>query len=175
MRAAHANGELAAAASIVVATSGNLGISLVMVAKELGHRCICVVADSASDEKFAHHASFWRARRGYPRGYRENNPASNVSVARQMAAELPSSYLVDYRANPANPAAHYDSTGPEIWQQSGGSIRVFVAAIGSGGTLCGVGRYLKEQGRFHPCDWRRTTWFGLRQRYRARYTGAIFS
>ena len=145
LRAAHANGELAAAASIVVATSGNLGISLVMAAKELGHRCICVVADSASDEKLRIMRAFGARVVVTPADIGENNPASNVSVARQMATELPGSYLVDYRANPANPAAHYDSTGPEIWQQSGGSIRVFVAAIGSGGTLCGVGRYLKEQ------------------------------
>lgn len=142
---ARSNSQLASSATIVVPTSGNLGISLAMVANELGYRCICVVADSASDEKLSIMRALGARVIVTPSDIDDENPASNVSVAHQMVTELPGSYYIDSCNNTANHDAHFETTGPEIWEQGEGNIRAFVAAIGSGGTLCGVGRYLKER------------------------------
>ena len=145
LQSAQESGDLAPGAFIVVATTGNLGVSMAMAANDLGHRCVCVVADSASDEKLRIMRAFGARVVVTPAAIGSENPASSESVARQIASEYPNSFLVDYIVNPANRRAHYVTTGPEIWEQAKGNIAAFVAPIGTGGTLHGAGQYLKEQ------------------------------
>ncbi|WP_424809572.1 pyridoxal-phosphate dependent enzyme [Rhodococcus sp. 27YEA15] len=144
IEAAESSGELAPGGTVVEGTSGNTGIGLAMVAASRGYRTIVVVPDKTSAEKVA----FLRAHGAEVRvteGARPTDHPDHVrNIARRIADETPGGWLAGQYDNPANIGAHYASTGPELWQQTGGRITHFVAGIGTGGTISGTGRYLKE-------------------------------
>ncbi len=145
IRAAEEEGRLKPGGTIVEATSGNTGAGLAMVAAVKGYRCVFVMPDKMSQEKIAALRA-WGARVVVcPSAVEPNDPRSYYSVARRIAEETPNATLANQYHNPDNPDGHYRSTGPEIWAQTGGEIDVLVAGMGTGGTLSGTGKYLKEQ------------------------------
>lgn len=142
---AEASGSLKPGATIVEATSGNTGAGLAMVGAVRGYKTVFVLPDKQSEEKRA-------ALRGYgakvvitPTNVEPEDPRSYYSVSRRLADETPGALYANQYHNPSNPEAHYRSTGPEIWAQFEGRIDVFVAGMGTGGTISGVARYLKEK------------------------------
>jgi cystathionine beta-synthase len=141
---AEAAGEIKPGGTIVEATSGNTGAGLAMAAAVKGYRCIFVMPDKMSDEKI-------RALRAYgakvvitPTNVAPEDPRSYYSVARRLANETPNAFYANQYHNQSNPRAHYHTTGPEIWQQLDGKVDAFVSAAGTGGTISGTGKYLKE-------------------------------
>lgn len=145
IEAAERSGQLKPGGTIVEATSGNTGIGLAMAAAVKGYKCILVMPDKMSDEKI-------RTLRAYgakvvitPTAVDKDDPRSYYKVAERLARETPNAILGNQYHNPANPAIHYATTGPEIWEQTGGQVDAFVAGMGTGGTITGVGRYLKEK------------------------------
>lgn len=145
VEAAEQQGILKPGGTIVESTSGNTGFSLAMVAILKGYRCILTLPDKASKEKIdllkAMHAEVVIC----PSNVKPNDPRSYYSVARRFSEEIPNSFYVNQYFNKANFAAHYHTTGPEIWQDTEGKVTHYVAGCGTGGTLCGTGKYLKEQ------------------------------
>jgi len=142
---AEARGELKAGGTIVEATSGNTGAGLAMIAAVRGYHCIFVMPDKMSAEKVASLRA-WGARVVMcPTAVEPEDPRSYYSVAKRLAQETRNSFYANQYHNQDNPAGHYRSTGPEIWEDTGGDIDVFVAGMGTGGTMAGVGRYLKER------------------------------
>src|ERR687887_1029356 len=142
---AEADGRLRPGGTIVEPTSGNTGVGLAIVAALKGYRCVFVMPDKVSQEKIA-------LLRGYgaevivtPTAVTPDSPESYYSVANRLTAEIPGAFQPNQYANQANPEAHYRTTGPELWEQTGGKLEVFVAGVGTGGTISGVGRYLKER------------------------------
>jgi cystathionine beta-synthase len=138
-------GRLKPGGTIVESTSGNTGVGLAIAAAIKGYRCIFVLPDKMSDEKI-------RLLRAYgaqvvitPTAVEPDDPRSYYNVARRIVNETPNAILANQYHNPANPETHYRTTGPEIWRQTAGHIDIFVAGMGTGGTISGVGRYLKEQ------------------------------
>jgi len=142
---AEASGLLKPGGTIVEGSSGNTGAALAMIAAIKGYRCIITMPDKMSDEKRrlmeALGAKVIVTRTDVPAA----SPESYYSTARAIAKETPGSFYVDQYDNPTNIEAHYHTTGPEIWQQTEGDIDVLVAGIGTGGTLSGAGRFLKER------------------------------
>lgn len=144
IRTAEAAGALAPGGTIVEATSGNTGIGLALIGRLTGHPVVIVHAADISDEKRKVLAAYgarlveadWEAG--------PDDPANPRAVADSIAAETPGAWRPAQFANAANPEAHYRGTGPEIWRQTAGQVTHFVAAIGTGGTVSGTGRYLKE-------------------------------
>ncbi|MBV8164778.1 MAG: cystathionine beta-synthase [Candidatus Eremiobacteraeota bacterium] len=141
---AEARGLLKAGGTIVEATSGNTGTGLAMVAAIKGYRCILVMPDKVSDEKA-------RLLRAYgaevvitPTKAPASSPESYYGVAARLASEIPGAFQPNQFANLLNPAAHEQTTGPEIWEQTAGKITHFVCGIGTGGTISGVSHYLKK-------------------------------
>ncbi len=116
-----------------------------MVAAVKGYRCIITMPDKMSDEKRLHMEGLGAEVVITPTDVPADSPESYYSTARRLAAEIPGAFYPDQYNNPVNIEAHYRHTGPELWEQSGGEIDAVVAGIGTGGTLSGVGRYLKEQ------------------------------
>lgn len=138
-------GVLKAGGTIVEATSGNTGMGLAMVAAVRGYKTIFVMPDKMSEEKMAALRAFGARVVVCPTNVEPDDPKSYYSVARRLAEETPGAVLANQYHNPSNPLAHYLSTGPEIWEQTGGEIDVLVTSMGTGGTISGIGRYLKEQ------------------------------
>ncbi len=138
-------GELKPGGTIVEATSGNTGVGLAIAAAIKGYKCICVMPDKMSEEKIRLLRAFGARVVITPTAVEPEDPRSYYSVARRIADETPNAILANQYHNPANPEAHYHVTGPELWRQTGGRIDVFVTGMGTGGTITGVGRYLKEQ------------------------------
>jgi len=144
IRTAEANGDLAPGATIVESSSGNTGIGLALVGRLTGHPVIIIHSAFISDEKRALLSAYgatlveadWEA------GPKDPNNAR--AIADRIAAEIPGAWRSSQYENAANPAAHYATTGPEIWEQTAGSVTHFVAGIGTGGTVTGTGRYLKD-------------------------------
>lgn len=138
-------GLLKPGGTIVEATSGNTGAGLALAAIVKGYHCVFVMPDKMSEEK----VRFLRALGARvvitPTAVPPEDPHSYYSVAERIVNETPNSILANQYHNPANPKAHYQSTGPELWKQTGGQIDVFVAGMGTGGTITGIARYLKEQ------------------------------
>jgi cystathionine beta-synthase len=142
---AEAKGLLRPGGTIVEATSGNTGAGLAMIAAVRGYQCVFVMPDKMSEEKIAALRA-WGARVVVcPTAVEPEDPRSYYSVAKRIAQETPNCFYSSQYHNPDNPGGHYRSTGPEIWEDTGGAIDVFVAGLGTGGTMAGVGRYLKEK------------------------------
>jgi cystathionine beta-synthase len=131
--------------TIVEATSGNTGASLALLAALRGYKCVFVMPDKMSQEKIAHLRAFGARVVVCPTAVEPEDPRSYYQVAQRIARETPNSFYANQYYNPANPEAHYVSTGPEIWEQTGGDFEVFCAGMGTGGTVSGVGRFLRER------------------------------
>jgi len=142
---AEQNGWLVPGGTIVEPTSGNTGVGLAMVAALRGYKLIAVMADKQSQEKQDLLRAYGAEVVVCPTNVEPEDPRSYYSVADRLTAEVPNAYRPDQYSNPANPDAQYETTGPEIWAQTDGSIGILVAGVGTGGTITGTGRYLKEQ------------------------------
>jgi cystathionine beta-synthase len=145
IEAAEREGKLKPGGTIVEATSGNTGIGLALAAAVKGYKCIFVMTDKASAEKSRYLKALGADVVITPVSAKPGTPDHYVSTAQRIARETPNSYYPDQYSHPANPEAHYRTTGPEIWDQTEGKITHFVAGIGTGGTISGTGRFLKEQ------------------------------
>lgn len=143
--AAEADGRLQPGGTIVEPTSGNTGVGLALVGAVRGYRVICTVPDKVSNEKIALLRAYGVEVLITPTELLPEHPDSYYGVARRLAREIPGAFHPDQYANPNNPLAHYQSTGPEIWKQTDGQIRALVAGVGTGGTISGTSKYLKEQ------------------------------
>ncbi|HEX4493257.1 MAG TPA: cystathionine beta-synthase [Acidimicrobiia bacterium] len=143
--AAEEAGLLKPGGTIVEPTSGNTGAGLAIVAAQRGYRCIFVMSDKMSNEKVALLRSYGADVVVCPTAVPPEDPRSYYSTAERLVRETPGAFRPDQYSNPANPRAHELSTGPELWRQTAGRITHFVAGIGTGGTITGVGRYLKRQ------------------------------
>lgn len=142
--AAEQQGILKPGGTIVEATSGNTGIGLALAAAVKGYKCIFVMTDKASSEKSRYLKALGADVVITPVSAKPGTPDHYVSTAKRIAAETLNSFYPDQYSHPANPEAHYRTTGPEIWEQTEGKITHFVAGIGTGGTISGTGRFLKE-------------------------------
>lgn len=142
---AERSGRLKPGGTIIEATSGNTGVGLAIAAAIRGYRCVFVMPDKMSQEKILLLRAYGARVVVTPTAVDPEDPRSYYSVARRLVEETPNSILANQYENPVNPEAHYQSTGPEIWAQTGGRITHFVAGMGTGGTISGTGRYLKEQ------------------------------
>jgi len=142
---AERTGRLRPGGTIVEPTSGNTGVGLALVAQQRGYSCVFVCPDKVSEDKI-------RVLRAYgaevvvcPTAVEPEDPRSYYSVSDRLAREIPGAWKPDQYANPDNPRSHYETTGPEVWEQTAGQVTHFIAGAGTGGTLGGVGRYLKER------------------------------
>ena len=142
---AEREGKLKPGGTIVEGTSGNTGIGLAIAAALKGYKCIFTMPDKMSQEKVRLLKAFGAEVIITPTAVPPDHPDHYVMMARRIASETPNAILADQFYNDANPQAHYDVTGPELWEQTEGRITHFVAAAGTGGTITGVGRYLKEK------------------------------
>jgi cystathionine beta-synthase len=138
-------GRIKPGGTIIESTSGNTGVGLAIAAILKGYKCIFVMADKQSEEKRSLLRAFGARVVVCPTAVEPDDPRSYYSVANRLVAETPNSILANQYHNPINPLVHYENTGPEIWRQVGGKIDVFVATMGTGGTISGTGKYLKEQ------------------------------
>jgi cystathionine beta-synthase len=145
IESAEKEGTLKPGGTIVEATSGNTGIGLAIAAAVKGYRCIFVMTDKASTEKVRYLKALGADVVVTPAAAKPGSPDHYVSTAQRIAAETPNSFYPDQYSHPANPLAHYQTTGPEIWEQTEGQITHFVSGIGTGGTISGTGRFLKEK------------------------------
>ncbi len=142
---AERRGELRPGGTIIEATAGNTGVGLAMVAAVKGYRCTFVLPDKMSKEKILLLKAYGAEVVITPTGVPPDSPESYNGVADRLAREIPGAWRANQFSNQVNPEVHYRMTGPEIWQQTEGRITVFVSGVGTGGTVTGVGRYLKEQ------------------------------
>lgn len=142
---AEKRGLLKPGGTIVEATSGNTGVGLAMAAALRGYKCIFVMPEKISEEKRATLRAYGARVVITPTGVEADDPRSHYSVAAKFVEIIPNSYSTNQYHNPANADVHYRITGPEIWEQTGGKIDCFVAGAGTGGTISGVGRFLKEK------------------------------
>jgi cystathionine beta-synthase len=142
---AEAKGLLKPGGTVVEATSGNTGAGLAMVAAVRGYRAILVMPDKVSREKINLLKAFGAEVLVTPTAVPPDSPDSYYEVARRLAREVPGAYLANQYYNPTNPEAHFKTTGPEIWRQTGGRLDYFVVALGTGGTVSGASKYLKQQ------------------------------
>src|SRR5579871_6860934 len=131
--------------TIVEATSGNTGASLALLAALRGYKCVFVKPDKMSQEKISRLRAFGARVVVCPTAVEPDDPRSYYQVAQRIARETAGSFYANQYHNPANPEAHYLSSGPEIWRQTGGDFEVFCAGMGTGGTLSGSGKYLREK------------------------------
>lgn len=143
--AAEEDGSLAPGGTIIEPTSGNTGVGLALVGAVRGYRVICTVPDKVSKEKIALLQAYGVDVIVTPTQLLPEHPDSYYGVARRLATEIPGAFHPDQYSNPHNPIAHYRGTGPEIWRQTDGTIDVLVAGVGTGGTISGAARFLKEQ------------------------------
>ncbi len=142
--AAEASGELRPGGTIVEPTSGNTGVGLAIVAQERGYSCEFVVPDKVSTDKINVLRAYGARVHVCPTAVPPEHPDSYYSVSDRLVHEIPNAWKPDQYANPNNPLSHYETTGPEVWEQTDGRVTHFVAGIGTGGTITGVGRYLKQ-------------------------------
>jgi cystathionine beta-synthase len=145
IEAAERGGNLRPGGTLVEPTSGNTGVGLAIAAAIKGYRCIFVMPDKISQEKISLLRAFGGEVVICPTAVPPASPESYYSVSDRLAEEIPGAYKPDQYSNDANPQAHYETTGPELWEQTGGEIDVLVLSIGTGGTISGAARYLKEQ------------------------------
>lgn len=142
---AERDGRLRPGGTIVEATSGNTGVGLAIAAAIKGYRCIFVMPDKMSQEKILLLRAYGARVVVTPTAVEPEDPRSYYSVARRLVEETPNSILANQYYNPVNPQAHYETTGPEIWEQTKGRVTHMIVGMGTGGTITGVGRYLKER------------------------------
>jgi cystathionine beta-synthase len=142
---AEKRGELKPGGTIIEATSGNTGMGLALVAAVKGYKSIFVMPDKMSQEKIASLRAFGARVVVTPTNVEPEDPRSYYSVAKRLSVETPNAFYANQYHNPDNPKAHYETTGPEIWKQTEGKITAFIAGMGTGGTISGVGKYLKEK------------------------------
>ena len=145
IEAAERDGRLRPGGVIVEGTSGNTGVGLAIAAAIRGYRCIFTMPDKMSDEKVRLLRAFGADVIITPTAVPPDHPDNYVMTAKRIVAETPGAILADQFYNPVNPDAHYATTGPELWEQTEGRITHFVASAGTGGTISGTGRYLKER------------------------------
>jgi cystathionine beta-synthase len=143
--AAERDGSLQPGGVIVEPTSGNTGVGLAIVAAQRGYRCIFVMSDKMAPEKVRLLEAYGAEVIVCPTAVAPEDPNSYYSTAERLTRETPGAFRPDQYSNPANPLAHYQSTGPEIWRDTDGTVTHFVAGAGTGGTISGVSKYLKEQ------------------------------
>jgi cystathionine beta-synthase len=145
IRDAERRGLLQPGSTIIEATSGNTGAGLALVAAVRGYKCIFVMPDKMSNEKIAALRAFGAKVVICPTAVEPDDPRSYYEVTKRLVRETPNSFHSNQYYNPANPESHYLSTAPEIWEQTGGELDVFVAGMGTGGTISGCGKYFKEK------------------------------
>lgn len=145
VESAEKRGVLKAGGTIIECTSGNTGIGLAMVASVKGYRCVCTVSDKQSKEKIQMLRAWGAEVIVCPAKVKPEDPRSYYTVAERLSKEIPNSFWVNQYDNIDNPLTHYETTGPEIWAQTEGRITHFVAPAGTGGSLCGTARFLKEK------------------------------
>ena len=145
IEAAEQEGKLKPGGTIVEPTSGNTGVGLAIAAALKGYRCTFVMPDKMSQEKISLLRAYGAEVVICPYAVEPESPESYYSVSDRLAEEIPGAYKPDQYTNPGNPQAHYETTAPEIWEQTGGEIDALVIAVGTGGTITGCARYLKEQ------------------------------
>jgi cystathionine beta-synthase len=145
IEAAEREGKLQPGGTIVEPTSGNTGVGLAIAAALKGYRCIFVMPDKMSQEKISTLRAYGAEVVITPTAVEADSPESYYSVSSRLAEEIPGGFKPDQYANMANPEAHYRTTGPELWEQTGGEIDAIVISVGTGGTISGVGRYFKER------------------------------
>lgn len=145
VEAAEREGTLRPGGTIVECTSGNTGVGLAMVAAVRGYRAVFCMPDKVSSEKVNLLKAYGAEVLLSPTAVEPESPESYYSVAKRVTAERPGAVLMNQYHNPSNPLAHYRTTGPELWEQAAGKITHFVAGMGTGGTISGTGRYLKEK------------------------------
>ena len=147
VEAAEQDGRLRPGGTIVEPTSGNTGVGLAMAAALRGYRCIFVMPDKMSQEKISMLRAYGAEVVITPTAVDPHSPESYYAVSDRLAEEIPGGFKPDQYSNPANPEAHYETTGPELWEQTdGGDVDAIVISVGTGGTITGVGRYFKEHG-----------------------------
>ena len=144
IEAAEASGELQPGGTIVEPTSGNTGVGLAMVAQARGYKCIFVCPDKVSEDKRNVLKALGAEVVVCPTAVDPDHPDSYYNVSDRLASQ-PGAWKPDQYSNPHNPRSHYETTGPEVWEQTDGKITHFVCGVGTGGTISGIGRYLKEQ------------------------------
>jgi cystathionine beta-synthase len=142
---AEADGRLQPGGTIIEGTSGNTGMGLALAAIVKGYKLICVITDKQSKEKMDILRAVGAKVVVCPTDVEPTDPRSYYSVSKQLGEETPNSWYVNQYDNPSNALAHYEQTGPEIWKQTDGKVTHFVVGVGTGGTISGIGRYLKEQ------------------------------
>ncbi|MCB0928093.1 MAG: cystathionine beta-synthase, partial [Mycobacterium sp.] len=142
--AAEASGELRPGGTIVEPTSGNTGVGLALVAQRRGYKCIFVCPDKVSEDKRNVLRAYGAEVVVCPTAVPPEHPDSYYSVSDRLVVETPGAWKPDQYSNPNGPASHYETTGPEIWSDTDGTVTHFVAGVGTGGTITGTGRYLKE-------------------------------
>ncbi|MGL2995055.1 pyridoxal-phosphate dependent enzyme [Flavobacterium sp. TSSA_36] len=142
---AEADGRLQPGGTIIEGTSGNTGMGLALAAIVKGYKLICVISDKQSKEKMDILRAVGAKVVVCPTDVEPTDPRSYYSVSKRLATETPNSWYVNQYDNPSNAIAHYEQTGPEIWEQTQGKITHFVVGVGTGGTISGVAKYLKEQ------------------------------
>ncbi len=142
---AEKEGVLGKGGTLIEATSGNTGIGLALVAAVRGYRCIFILTDKVSVEKMRFLKSLGADIVVCPSAAKNGTPDHYVETAKRISKETPNSFYPDQYNHPANPAAHYHTTGPEVWDDTDGNITHFVSGVGTGGTISGTGRFLKEK------------------------------
>ncbi|MBO0866396.1 MAG: cystathionine beta-synthase, partial [Mycobacterium sp.] len=148
--AAEASGELKPGGTIIEPTSGNTGVGLALVAQPRGYRCIFVCPDKVSEDKQNVLRAYGAEVVVCPTAVPPDHPDSYYSVSDRLVTEIDGAWKPDQYSNPEGPASHYETTGPEIWADTDGQVTHFVAGIGTGGTITGAGRYLKEVSSGRP-------------------------
>jgi len=143
--AAEAEGKLKPGGTIVEPTSGNTGIGLALVAQQRGYRCVFVCPDKVSEDKINTLKAYGAEVVVCPTSVAPESPDSYYSVSDRLSKEIPGAFKPDQYSNPNGPLSHYETTGPEIWRDTDGRITHYVAGVGTGGTISGAGKYLKEQ------------------------------
>lgn len=147
IRAAERRGELLPGGTIVEATSGNTGMGVALVGRARGYRCILAVKDSVSQPKIDALEALGVEVVLCPAGAKPEDPASYFRTAERIADEIPGAVFLNQYENPANPQAHFETLGPEIWEQTNGMVTYYVASMGTCGTLVGAGKFLKSKRR----------------------------
>jgi cystathionine beta-synthase len=145
IEAAERDGRLRPGGTIVEPTSGNTGVGLAIAAAHKGYRCIFVMPDKMSQEKISTLRAYGAEVVITPTAVDHDSPESYYSVSDRLAEEIPGGFKPDQYSNAANPEAHYETSGPELWEQTGGEVDAVVISVGTGGSITGVGRYFKER------------------------------